>query len=55
MALEAVGRSVEKSLCFGLYRGYEQIWFARVVTDRATVAYLADVFVLGEHRGRGLG
>ena len=41
--------------CFGLYRGDEQAGFARVTTDRATFAYLADVFVLEEHRGRGLG
>lgn len=53
--LEVVERSVENSLCFGLYRGDEQVGFARVVTDRATFAYLADVFVLDEHRGRGLG
>jgi GNAT superfamily N-acetyltransferase len=53
--LEVVERSVEHSLCFGLYRGDEQVGFARIVTDRATFAYLADVFVLEEHRGRGLG
>jgi GNAT superfamily N-acetyltransferase len=53
--LEVVGRSVENSLCFGLYRGEEQVAFAREVTDRATSAYLADMFVLEEHRGRGLG
>ena len=52
---EVVERSVENSLCFGLYRGDEQAGFARVTTDRATFAYLADVFVLEEHRGRGLG
>jgi GNAT superfamily N-acetyltransferase len=48
-------RSIENSLCFGVYRGEEQAGFARVVTDRATFAYLADVFVLEEHRGRGIG
>lgn len=53
--LEVVERSVENSLCFGLYCGDEQAGFARVVTDRATFAYLADVFVVGHHRGRGLG
>jgi GNAT superfamily N-acetyltransferase len=52
---EVVARSIENSLCFGLYRGAEQVGFARVVTDCATTAYLADVFVLPEHRGRGLG
>lgn len=50
-----VERSVENSLCFGLYKGEKQIGFARIVTDRATFAYLADVFVLEGHRGRGLG
>lgn len=52
---EIVERSVENSLCFGLYRRDEQVGFARVTTDRATFAYLADVFVLEGHRGRGLG
>jgi len=52
---EVVRRSIENSLCFGVYRGEEQAGFARVVTDRATFAYLADVFVLEEHRGRGIG
>ena len=52
---EVVRRSVENSLCFGVYSDQEQIGFARVVTDRATFAYLADVFVLEEHQGRGLG
>jgi GNAT superfamily N-acetyltransferase len=50
-----VRRSIEASLCFGIYRGEEQVGFARVITDRATFAYLADVFVLEEHRGRGIG
>jgi GNAT superfamily N-acetyltransferase len=53
--LEVVERSLENSLCFGLYRGEEQVGFARIVTDRATFAYLADVFVLEGYRGRGLG
>jgi GNAT superfamily N-acetyltransferase len=39
----------------GLYRGGDQAGFARAVSDGATFAYLADVFVLAEHRGRGLG
>jgi GNAT superfamily N-acetyltransferase len=52
---EVVRRSIENSLCFGVYRDTEQVGFARVVTDRATFAYLADVFVLEEHRGRGIG
>lgn len=52
---EVVERSIESSLNFGLYRGSEQVGFARVVTDRATFAWLADVFVLPEHRGARLG
>lgn len=51
---ELVERSIEGSLPFGVYRGDEQVGFARVVTDRATFAWIADVFVLPEHRGRGL-
>jgi GNAT superfamily N-acetyltransferase len=50
-----VRRSIEGSLCFGMYKDEEQVGFARVVTDRATFAYLADVFVLEAHRGRGIG
>jgi GNAT superfamily N-acetyltransferase len=49
-----VERAIANSLCFGMYRGSEQVGFARVVTDRATFAYLADVFVLESHRGQGL-
>ena len=53
--LGVVRRSIEGSLCFGLYDGDEQVGFARVVSDGATFAYLADVFVLDSHRGRGHG
>ena len=49
-----VKRSVENSLCFGVYHGDQQVGFARVITDYATIAYLGDVFVVREHRGRGL-
>jgi GNAT superfamily N-acetyltransferase len=49
-----VRRSLENSLCFGLYHDASQIGFARVVTDKATFAYLGDVFVLDSYRGRGL-
>lgn len=49
-----VERSLRGSLCFGVYEGDAQVGFARCVTDRATYAYLADVFVLPSHRGRGL-
>lgn len=51
---DVVERAIENSLCFGLFDGSEQIGFARVVTDRATYGYLADVYVLEEYRGRGL-
>ena len=53
--IETVRRSIENSLNFGLYQGEQQIGFARVVTDYATFAWLADVFVVDAHRGRGLG
>ncbi|MCL2917256.1 GNAT family N-acetyltransferase [Shewanella litorisediminis] len=46
-------RALENSLCFGLFCADEQIGFARMITDKATFAYLADVFVLESHRGRG--
>jgi len=51
---EVVERAIANSLCFGVYRGAQQAGFARVVTDKATFAYLADVFVLEPHRGKGL-
>ncbi|MDT4895194.1 MAG: hypothetical protein QOH25_271 [Acidobacteriota bacterium] len=53
--LETVRRSIEHSLPFGLYDNEKQVGFARVVTDYATFAWLADVFVLEEARGLGLG
>ncbi|MCI0548571.1 MAG: GNAT family N-acetyltransferase [Candidatus Rokubacteria bacterium] len=52
---EVVERAVRHSLCFGAYEGARQIGFARVVTDRATFAYVSDVFVLPDGRGRGVG
>ena len=52
---ETVVRSIENSLCFGVYNGGEQVGFARVVSDYATYAYIADVFILEAYRGRGLG
>ncbi|MEP6569030.1 MAG: GNAT family N-acetyltransferase [Acidobacteriota bacterium] len=52
--LEVVHRALDNSLNFGLYRAEQQIGFARVVTDYATFAWIADVFVLPEHRGAGL-
>ncbi|MCJ8142139.1 GNAT family N-acetyltransferase [Ancylobacter sp. A5.8] len=49
-----VARALAHSLCFGLYHGDAQVGLARVVTDTASFALLADVFVLKEHRGKGL-
>lgn len=49
-----VARAVANSLCFGLYHQGQQIGFARMISDFATFAYLADVFVLEAHRGQGL-
>ncbi|MDQ6892542.1 MAG: GNAT family N-acetyltransferase [Acidobacteriota bacterium] len=51
---DVVDRAIEGSLSFGLYEGRKQIGFARAVTDRATFAYVADVYVLEEYRERGL-
>ena len=51
---EIVARSIRGSLCFALRDPARQVGFARVISDRATIAYLADVFVLPEYRGRGL-
>jgi len=52
---DTVARSIEHSLCFGVYDSTgQQVGFARVVSDFATVAYLGDVFILESHRGRGL-
>jgi len=51
--LDTVQRSIEHSLCFGGFIDGKQIAFARVVTDRATFAYLMDVFVLPDYRGQG--
>jgi predicted acetyltransferase len=49
-----VEKSIANSLCFGLYHKQQQIGFARLVTDKATFAYLADVFIVAKHRGKGL-
>lgn len=59
---EVVARAIANSMCFGIYLGVAgapghgdtQVGFARVVTDKASFAYLADVYVLEEHRGQGL-
>ena len=55
LPLEVLQRAITASLCFGVYHGGKQVGFARVVTDRATFAYLCDVFVLDAYRGQGLG
>jgi GNAT superfamily N-acetyltransferase len=52
--VEQTRRAIENSICFGMFYGRRQIGFARVVTDRATFAYLGDVFILTEYRGGGL-
>lgn len=52
--LQIVEKSVKNSLCFGIYNTGEQIGFARVITDKATFAYLADVFIIAAYRGNGL-
>jgi GNAT superfamily N-acetyltransferase len=51
---EQTKTAIENSICFGVYHGERQAAFARVVTDRATFAYIGDLFVLEEFRGRGL-
>lgn len=53
-SLEAVEETIKHSDCFGLYDNEKQIGFARVVTDYAIFAYLLDVFIIEEYRGRGL-
>lgn len=52
---EIVERSIAYSLCFGAYGGSGQVGFARVISDYATYAYIADVFVLPSSRGNGIG
>lgn len=53
--IDIVQRSIEGSLCFGVYdRSGKQAGFARVITDKATFGYLADVFIDEGHRGKGL-
>jgi GNAT superfamily N-acetyltransferase len=51
---ETFQRSVEHSLCFGVYHQNKQVGFARVISDFATIAYLGDVFILESYRGKGL-
>jgi GNAT superfamily N-acetyltransferase len=51
---EVVERAVSNSINFGVYKGSAQVGFLRVVSDRATFAWIGDVFVLPEHRGHGV-
>ena len=53
-SVETIRRSIDNSLPFGIYTGDAQVGFARVITDYATFAWIADVFVLDQHRGKGL-
>ena len=52
--IKTVQRSIDHSLNFGIFKKDQQVGFARVVTDFATFAWIADVFILEEHRGQGL-
>src|SRR5215212_5926175 len=52
--LEIVEKSIDHSLCFGMFDGEKQIGFARIITDEATFGYLADVFIDSIYRGQGL-
>ncbi|GAK97503.1 histone acetyltransferase HPA2 [Nonlabens tegetincola] len=52
--IDTVKKSIENSLCFGVYDQGQQIGFARVISDFSTIAYLGDVYVLNEYRGKGL-
>ena len=54
MPLDLVKETIAGSVCFGLYFNNQQIGYARLITDNATFAYLADVFILKEHQGKGL-
>ena len=54
-SLKQIVESIKNSFCFGVYDADGQIGFARVVTDYSTFAYLADVFILHSHQGKGLG
>jgi GNAT superfamily N-acetyltransferase len=53
--LETVARSIDNSLCFGVYDSNQQVGFARVVTDYATFGWICDLFILESHRGKALG
>lgn len=52
---QEIHKSIENSLCYGLFHGDKQIGFARIVSDLSTIYMLSDVFIVEEYRGRGLG
>lgn len=54
-SIETIQKSIENSLCFGIYKDSQQIGFARVVTDYSVFAWILDVFILKEFREQGLG
>lgn len=54
-SIEVVVRSIQNSICFGVYKGDDQVGFARVVSDQAVFAWILDVFVLESYRKHGLG
>ncbi len=53
-SIEATEKAIENSLCFGVYQADKQAGFARVITDKATFAYLGDVFILSQYQKKGL-
>ncbi|QJD98047.1 GNAT family N-acetyltransferase [Mucilaginibacter robiniae] len=54
LTAERLHKAIAGSVCFGIYKNQEQVGFARVITDKATFAYICDVFVLQAYRGIGL-
>lgn len=54
ISIETVKAAIVNSLCFGVFHGNEQVGFAIIITDYATIAYIGDVFILPPHRGKGL-
>ena len=54
ISFDTVKKSIRNSICFGIYLTGQQVGFARVVTDKATFAYICDVFILPDHKGIGL-
>jgi len=53
-SLEKVQKKIKNALCYGIYHNKKQIGFCRIISDYVSLAYLVDVFVLEEYRGRGL-